>query len=99
MVIQYYGLTWIHLLRAAVVESSKEIMLISRLTKKYQATLPSAVRSKLGLKAGDSIVFEIQNDQVVVNKAQKLDLEFPQALNETLGEWNSEFDEEAFRDL
>ncbi|MGH8581377.1 MAG: AbrB/MazE/SpoVT family DNA-binding domain-containing protein [Gammaproteobacteria bacterium] len=38
----------------------------SKLTRKYQATIPGPVREKLHLHAGDVIVFEIENDTVVV---------------------------------
>ena len=72
---------------------------ISKLTKKYQATVPKAVRQKLNLAAGDSIAFEIDNDIIKVRKARPIDLAFSNALVSTLNEWNSENDEEAYHDL
>jgi antitoxin PrlF len=71
----------------------------SKLTRKYQATVPEAVREKLDLHAGDVIAFEIENDAVVIRKARPIDTAFAQALVGTLSEWASENDEEAYRDL
>ena len=71
----------------------------SKLTRKYQATIPEAVREKLDLHAGDVIAFEIENDAVVIRKVRSIDIAFAQALVGTLSEWASEHDEEAYRDL
>ncbi len=74
--------------------------LSSKLTSKYQATIPAKVRGCIGLKAGDSISFEITNDKkVILRKVTHLDLEFAKALEGTLSEWLSEYDEEAYNDL
>lgn len=72
---------------------------ISRLTKKYQATVPEAVRKKLGLNAGDIIAFEIDDDGIRLRKAQPIDVEFNNALVPTLNEWASQNDEDAYHDL
>ena len=72
---------------------------ISKLTKKYQATVPEPVRKKLELNAGDSIAFEIDNDSIKLRKARPIDIEFSSALVSTLSEWESENDEEAYNDL
>jgi antitoxin PrlF len=72
---------------------------ISKLTKKYQATVPAAVRKKLELNAGDAIAFEIDNDIIKLRKANPMDIEFCNALIPTLNEWNSQNDEEAYNDL
>ncbi len=71
----------------------------SRLTKKYQATIPGPVRKRLQLEAGDTIAFDIGDDDVRVRKARPVDLLFAQALEGTLTEWRSAADEEAYRDL
>jgi antitoxin PrlF len=71
----------------------------SKLTRKYQATIPEAVREKLNLHAGDMIAFEIEHDAVVIRKVRPIDIAFAQALVSTLSEWVSEHDEEAYRDL
>ncbi len=72
---------------------------ISKLTKKYQATVPKAVRKKLKLNAGDVIAFEIDNDIIKLRKATPIDIEFSSALVPTLSEWESQNDEEAYSDL
>ncbi|MDB9822670.1 type II toxin-antitoxin system PrlF family antitoxin [Deltaproteobacteria bacterium] len=72
---------------------------ISKLTKKYQATVPEVVRSKLDLKAGDVIAFEIDNEIIKIRKARPIDIEFSSALVPTLSEWESQNDEEAYNDL
>jgi len=71
----------------------------SKLTKKYQATVPKTVREKLELKAGDVIAFDIDNDIIKLRKARPIDIEFSSALVPTLSEWESQNDEEAYNDL
>ncbi len=71
----------------------------SKLTKKYQATVPEVVRKKLNLNAGDVIAFEIENEAVKLRKARPMDIEFTSALVPTLSEWQSQNDEEAYNDL
>jgi antitoxin PrlF len=73
----------------------------SRLTKKYQATIPALVREKLGLKPGDSIMFEESKPTgtIVLRRAEPLDLEYLAALEGTLSEWDSENDDRSYRDL
>ncbi len=72
---------------------------ISKLTKKYQATIPEPVRKNLALQAGDSVLFDIQGEQVTLRKAQAVDIEYLQALQGTLSEWSSGADDQAYRDL
>lgn len=71
----------------------------SRLTSKFQATVPTPVRKALQLKAGDVVGFEIDGSQVRLRRATPLDLAFAQALEGTLDEWSSRKDDEAFKDL
>lgn len=72
----------------------------SKLTSKFQATIPREIRSILKLKAGDRIVFEIKkNKQIEIRKATPLDIVYLKSLESTLGEWNSKNDDEDFRDL
>ncbi len=71
----------------------------SKLTSKYQATIPEPVRRALHLDAGDAIAFDIENDQITLRKARPVDLAFTQALEGTLTEWESCADEEAYHDL
>ncbi len=68
----------------------------SKLTKKYQATIPEPVRRLLHLQAGDAIAFDIEDDDVHIRKARPVDIAFAQSLEATLSEWASEADEEAY---
>jgi len=72
---------------------------MSKLTKKYQATVPKIVRKKLGLSAGDIIAFEIDDDIIKLRKARPIDIEFSSALVPTMSEWESQNDEAAYDDL
>lgn len=71
----------------------------SRLSSKGQVTIPVEVREKLQLEPGDRVVYEIENDQAVLRRAEPIDVAFHAALSETLDEWASPEDDEAFRDL
>ena len=71
----------------------------SKLTTKYQATIPKPVRKVLHLGSGDVIAFDIGDDGIHVRKARPADLLFANALEGTLNEWESAADEEAYRDL
>jgi AbrB family looped-hinge helix DNA binding protein len=71
----------------------------SKLTKKYQATIPEPVRKLLHLESGDEIAFDIENNDVHLRKARPVDLAFAQSIEGTLTEWATEADEEAYRDL
>jgi antitoxin PrlF len=71
----------------------------SKLTKKYQATIPKPVRNILGVAAGDAIAFDVVGREVRLRKAQPVDLVFAHAIEGTLTEWTSKADEVAFRDL
>ena len=71
----------------------------SKLTRKYQATIPEPVRRQLQLEAGDAIAFDIEGAQVHLRKARRIDWAFSGSLEDTLDEWASAADEEAYRDL
>ena len=72
----------------------------SKITSKYQATIPKAVRDVLHLKAGDTVVFQVIDKKIIViKKAKPFDKEYLRAVQHTLTEWESENDEEAFRHL
>ena len=74
--------------------------LTSKLTTKSQATIPEKIRKFLNLKPGDSVAFEVdENNKVAIRKAVPIDFEFAYALEGTLSEWTSKNDEEAYRDL
>jgi bifunctional DNA-binding transcriptional regulator/antitoxin component of YhaV-PrlF toxin-antitoxin module len=78
---------------------NQESISVSRLTTKYQATVPRLVRERLGVGAGDSIAFVVEADRVSVRRAEPLDREYARALSGTMSEWLSPADEQAYRDL
>jgi len=74
-------------------------MLASKVTTKYQTTIPLEVREKLGIQQGDMVAFELENGGVRLRRVVPLDVEYAKALAGTLSEWASENDEEAYRGL
>ncbi len=73
--------------------------LTSKVTQKYQATIPQLVREKLGIAQGDRIIFEINGDRVELKKLSSVDWEYLESVSATLSEWSSDADEEAYHDL
>lgn len=72
----------------------------ARLTSKYQATIPLEIRKHLHLKSGDRVLYEVLPDEsVIIRKTSPLDLDFFQALNSTMNEWESDADEQAYKEL
>ena len=75
----------------------------SKLTSKFQATIPGPVRKALKLQAGDWVGFEVVQSgaetSVRLRRATPLDLAFAQAVQGTLQEWSSAADDKAFADL
>jgi len=74
-------------------------MLYSRLTSKFQTTIPKRVREALNLEAGDNVTYEIAEGKVVLRKAPKLDAAYLRALQTTLSEWETPEDAAAYDDL
>jgi antitoxin PrlF len=70
-----------------------------KLTEKYQSTIPNDVRNFLHLKKGDRVTFKIENDKVILDKLSYSDYEYLNSLSNTLTEWSSIEDEEAYNDL
>jgi len=53
----------------------------------------------LNLREGDAIIFEIDQAGVHLRKAPLIDVAFTKALQDTLSEWDSAADNEAYADL
>ena len=73
--------------------------LTSKVTQKYQATIPQAVREKLAIEKGDRVIFDIEDEKVVLKKLSSVDWEYLESVSATLSEWSSVADEEAYSDL
>lgn len=71
-------------------------MIVSKITSKAQTTVPRSVRAALKLGVGDTIVYAIEGDRVIISKATA-----PSADSPTVGfeEWNSEHDRRAYAGL
>jgi AbrB family looped-hinge helix DNA binding protein len=73
--------------------------LVSKVTTKGQATLPSRVRAALGVKPGDWVLFSIEGARVTVKRAEPLDAGFLRMASESFADWNSPEADDVFRDL
>jgi len=72
----------------------------SKLSSKGQVTIPKKVRESLSLEPGDFVTYEIfEEDAVIVRRVEPYDAAYHLAVSETLEEWGSDEDDEAFRDL
>ena len=71
-------------------------MITSKLTSKAQTTIPQAVRAALHLKAGDEIVYVLEEGRVAIMKARPLPADDPFV---TFGEWDGEADRKAYAEL
>jgi len=49
--------------------SKREILGMSKITYKYQITVPKRVREKFLLKEGDMLVFIEENDKITISKS------------------------------
>lgn len=73
---------------------------IAKITSKGQTTIPLEIREALCVGPGDLIAWEITADGCAeVRRIQPVDTGYLRALRETLGEWESAEDEEAYRGL
>ena len=59
-------------------------MITSKLTSKAQTTIPQPVRTALRLKDGDELAYEIEENRVILAKADAGTIDDPFA---TFGEW------------
>ena len=71
----------------------------SRLTGKYQATVPASVRRSLGVGAGDRLAWVVEGETVTLRRATPRDDGFTAAVSENLTEWASPEDEAAWNGL
>ena len=74
-------------------------MLIGKISSKGRITLPKTVREALGVKGGDWIDFQVRGDTLAVRRIGPFDHTFHAALSETMCEWTTPEDDEAFRCL
>jgi antitoxin PrlF len=72
----------------------------TKITSKGQISVPKAIRERLGVQPGDTLVYELSGERtVLLKRLDPFDAAFHAALAETLDEWNSAEDDTAFADL
>ena len=73
---------------------------VSKITAKWQTTVPRQVRAALQSKPGDLLAWEVNVDgRVVVRRVLPVDVEYLRAVEGTMTEWSTAEDEAAYRDL
>ena len=72
---------------------------ISRVSSKGQVTLPKRVREAVGVRPGDTIVYDLSKGTVTLRRLEPIDLAFHAGVESTLEEWGSREDDEAYGDL
>jgi AbrB family looped-hinge helix DNA binding protein len=72
---------------------------ISKVTVKYQSTIPREVREFLGVRQGDAVEYRIEKGEVKLKRVTTPDTEYLKAVQKTLTEWDTKADDDAFRDL
>ena len=75
-------------------------MELARVTAKGQATIPKRIREAAHIREGDMLAFDLDsNNRIIIRRIDStVDIELS-ALQETLSEWNSPEDDEAWCDL
>jgi len=74
-------------------------MNVSKISIKGQITIPISIRKAMDVGPGDLITYELKGKTVKLKKIEPFDAAYHKAIAETLEEWNSPEDEEAFNDL
>lgn len=62
-------------------------MISSKVTNKFQVTIPSKIRKILKLKAGDRLVFHVRADESI--EIRKGTEDYLKMVEQTLSEWES----------
>ncbi len=74
-------------------------MHIARITAKGQTTIPVSIRKAAHIYAGDTLAFEVKGDYLIVRKIKSHADSYLKGIEETLNEWSSPEDEEAWNGL
>ena len=69
-------------------------VITSKITSKGQVTVPKRVRESLGIKEGDSLAYEVHEDNAVIRRIPKIDFEWAKSIENTLTEWTDGLDDE-----
>lgn len=73
----------------------------SKLTSKSQTVIPVAIRKRLGLEPGDTVLYEVTDTGVVIRKLEMVEDGDDPTFDpfHAFTEWSSPEDEEAFADF
>lgn len=74
------------------------MLLTSRISRQGRTTIPKKVRDSLGVEPGDLVAYQVRGNVVKLNRVDAA-AAYQAALSQTLDEWASAQDEEAFRNL
>jgi len=67
---------------------------IAIVSSKGQITLPQSVRTLLGLRQGDPVLFEEKDGVIILRKRPKVDAIWAAGLAATLSEWEDSLDDD-----
>ena len=74
-------------------------MEFSKITARGQTTIPKSIREAANLREGDLIAFDLRDDHLVLRKVEFGPDRYLKGVSESMSEWSSPEDEEAWRDL
>lgn len=74
-------------------------MELARLSAKGQMTLPKKVRDAVHLSQGDLIAIDVEGGRITLRKLTPAGDLYLKGVEESLSEWRSSEDENAWRDL
>lgn len=66
----------------------------SKASRKNQTTIPARVRKALQIAKGDTLLWVIDGDQIILRKMNKMNVEWSKTSEMSLLEWTPEKDEE-----
>ncbi|OFW79829.1 MAG: hypothetical protein A2887_06430 [Alphaproteobacteria bacterium RIFCSPLOWO2_01_FULL_40_26] len=69
---------------------------LSKVTTKFQTSIPKEVRERLAIHAGDYITFEIRGNSATLKKVEKIDKNLLKLMQKNMQEWNSKEDDKQF---
>jgi AbrB family looped-hinge helix DNA binding protein len=66
---------------------------MSKVSSKWQTTIPSEVREELGLKPGDLIQYSLDSGKLILRKISIEDVVYLKSIEKTLNEWEGDEDD------